>query len=519
MQRFTVCTLAATIALLSIAAGVEPNTALPPGVWPEWRGDGKGVSVEKNLSLTWGTHHNVRWSVGVPGYGWSCPVVAGDKVFVTTAVSENQAPPINNGPPSGLPAPDAYFRWQVLCLDRASGKVLWQQTAAEHKPAEGNHPSNTFATETPITDGQHVYAYFGNVGMFCYDLSGKLVWSADLGAFKTFANWGTSSSPVCDGTRLFILCDNNERSFLIALDKNTGKEVWRVPRDERSTWSSPILWRNVQRAELVCMGSNYIRSYDPVSGRELWRLASEHSIALSGGGRSGLPGPPPGSSRSSGSGASGPGKPPAKGGTSGGGGGKAASGGCKSSPVANKDLLYVGMSSRNPGQEFGPLWAVKAGAIGDISLKEGQTSSAHIAWFRSDAGSHFTSPVLAGDLLYVFPAHAREPLTCLDAKTGTTLYQHDLEGSRGFKSSPCAVDGKIFNTDEGGTTFVIEAASTFKLLHKNTLEEMTWSSPAIAGGAVYLRTVVSQTLLSFMGGAETAQNILSLPNQILTPTP
>ena len=491
-------------------AALPPRNTVPAAdepEWAAWRGDGTGASSDQSLPVSWSANHNVRWKVQVPGYGWSCPVTAGGKVFVTTAVSDSQEAPMRNGPPAGVEAPDAYFRWQVLCFDRATGKTLWTQTAAERKPEHGNHPSNTWATETPVTDGGHVYAFFGNVGMFCYDFAGKLVWSKDLGSYKTFANWGTSSSPAFDGERLFILCDNNEKSFLVALDKLTGKEHWRVPREERSTWGTPIIWRNVKRTELVCMGSNYIRGYDPVDGRELWRLASENSFGRAGGGgKSGPPGPPP--------------KPGAKGGSPGGkggpsgGNGKAGSGGCKSSPVANAEMLYVGMSSRKPGQEFGPLWAVKPGAVGDISLREGQTSNTHVAWFRDDAGPHFNSPVIAGDLLYIFPAHDREPLECLDARTGATIYEQKLEGARGFKSSPCLVNGKVINTDESGTTFVIEAGSQFKLLHRNSLDEMTWSSPAIAGGAIFLRTAGK---LYCLGGAGAPAAQTSLLPQDQTP--
>ena len=485
------CGLHAALPPKNTAASAQPE-------WASWRGDGTGVSTAKNVPDSWGANHNVRWKVDVPGYGWSCPVVCGDKVFLTTATSDKQEAPLRNGPPSGVEAPDAYFQWKVLCLDRASGKTLWSQTAAEKRPEHGNHPSNTWATETPVVDADHVYAFFGNVGVFCYDFSGKLVWSHDLGSYKTFANWGTSSSPAFDGEHIYIQCDNNERSFLAALDKKTGKERWRVPREERSTWSSPLVWKNVKRTEIVCMGSSYIRGYDPTSGRELWRLASENSMGRSGGGGSkgGPPGPPPKPGSKS---ESGKGGPPSRGGS-----GKAGSGGCKSSPVASAEMLYVGMSSRKPGQEFGPLWAIKAGAVGDISLKEGQTSSAHVAWFRDDAGPHFNSPLIAGALLYIFPAHDRDDMECLDAKTGATVYTKHLDGARGFKSSPCLVDGRIINTDEAGTTFVIEAGSQFKLLRKNTLDEMTWSSPAIANGAIYLRTVGRLYCLASAGAPMTS---------------
>jgi outer membrane protein assembly factor BamB len=442
--------------------------------WRGWRGDGTGVSTEKNLPIQWSADQHVRWRVSVPGYGWSCPVVAGNRIFLTTAVCAQQEPPPPKGPGGGAPAPDKLYRWEVHCLDSATGHTLWKQVAAEHKPHTGNHVCNTYASETPVTDGERVYAYFGMCGVFCFDLNGKPLWNRDLGAYRTFANWGSSSSPALDGERLFVQCDNEQQSFLVALDKKTGNEMWRVAREERSTWSTPILWRNRVCTELVCMGSNFNRAYDPATGRELWRCASERSL---GGG--GPPPPPPGRDTSGSKAAPG------------GGGGKSASGGCKASPVADSELLYLGMSSKAHGQELGPMWAIKADATGDISLRAGQATNAHVAWFRSDAGPHFTSAVLHADRLYIFPPHAGGVLSCFDAGTGATVFEASLAGANGFKASPCVFDGKIICTDESGTTFVVEAGPKFKLLAKNPLGEMTWSSPALSGGALFIRTVHS----------------------------
>ena len=306
--------------------------------------------------------------------------------------------------------------------------------------------------------------------MFCHDFSGKLLWSRDLGAYRMFANWGTSSSPASDGERQFVQCDNEDRSFVVALDKKTGRDLWRVERRERSTWSTPILWRNKTRTELVCMGSDYFVGYAPSTGCELWRCASERSLGVSGGGAGGDSG--------------GRGRPP-----TGGRGGKSASGGCKASPVAGAEMLYVGMSSKTPGQELGPMWAIRAGATGDISLRPGETSNAHVAWFRTDAGPHFTSALLHEGRLYIFPPHERGVLSCFDAKTGATLYAEPLPGAAAFKASPCLSGGRIYCTDEKGTTYVVEAGPKFKLLGRNALDEMTWSSPALSDGALFLRTV------------------------------
>jgi outer membrane protein assembly factor BamB len=476
-----------SLSLLLIAASA--TAAL--GDWPGWRGDGTGVAVGKSFPMEWSASRNIRWKSEVPGFGWSCPVVANGRVFVTAADFTEQKAPVAKGPPSGVAAPEAVIRRVVLCYDAATGKMLWEQTAAERKPGHGNHPSNTWATETPVTDGERVYAYFGNVGIFCYDFTGKPAWSRDLGDYKTFGNWGTSASPALDDGRIFIVCDNEEQSFVVALDAKTGRELWRERRDERSTWSTPIVWRNTQRTELVVMGSRYIRGYDPATGRELWRLASENSMVGRGGGGPPPPGGrtrPPGAAESASQDSKSTPPSPVGRGRSG-GGGKGGSGGCKASPVAGPEMLYCGMSTKKSSGDLGPMWAVRAGALGDISLRDGQTSNKDVAWFRDNAGSHFTSPLLWKGLLYCFPAHAGEPLSCFDAKTGATIYQEPLPGHRGFMASPVAGEGGILCTDLAGTSYLVETGKQFKILARNELAELTESSPALSDGAIFLRTV------------------------------
>jgi outer membrane protein assembly factor BamB len=435
------------------------------GDWPGWRGDGTGISAEKpGIPLTWSTTENVRWSVSIPGYGWSMPIVTGNKVFVTTATSEKQ-PKIgtsrigtlkpNTG--AGEEAPKEIYRWEVYCLDATTGETLWKRTAAERNPPFGTHIQNTFASETPITDGERVYVYFGQIGVFCYDLAGNLIWSRDVGAYKTFSNWGTSSSPALDDGRLFVQFDNEQSSFIVALDTKSGKELWRITREEKSTWSTPIIWRNKVRTELVAMGGNYNRGYDPATGKELWRCESELKLPVGVGDGSGRRG----------------------------------SGGCKSTPVADKEMLYLGMSGLTPGYEQGPLWAIKAGASGDIliSVKTGEKSNKWVAWFRDESGPHFTSPLLYNGRLYVFPAHAKDKLTCMDAQTGEIIYRETLTGSVGFYCSPWAYDGKIYCTDDNCNTFIIEPGPKLKVIAQNSLNEMSWSTPAIANGAFFIRTI------------------------------
>jgi len=459
------------------------------GDWPQFRGpDGTGLSPEEKLPAEWAKDKNVLWKAKVPGYAWSSPVVWGDKVFVTTAVSDKQTKPragfggggfgrpedMPENPkgerpkdrpkdrPGGFPPggrggarkpPDAVYKWEVYCLDRGTGKVLWHQVAAEKKPTILIQSSNTYASETPVTDGERVYAYFGMTGVWCFDFTGKLVWSKDLGSYSMMMGFGTGSSPALDGERLFIQCDNEEKSFLVALDKKTGKELWRANREERSSWSTPFVWRNKQRTEVVCCGQR-VRSYDPATGKVLWELGGM-------GGKEGR--------------AAGPGGP---GGPGGRGGNRA-----DATPVASDEMIYFGCSG---SFSSGPLFAVKAGASGDITLKEGSTSNEGVAWSRGDAGPSMASPLLYDGNLYVL--EQRRMLSCFDARTGKDAYRKErLPGAKSFTSSPWAYDGKIFCLDEDGQTFVVQAGPAFKLLGKNKLDEMFWSSPAISSGALFLR--------------------------------
>jgi outer membrane protein assembly factor BamB len=359
----------------------------------------------------------------------------------------------------GQRAPDAVYKWEIYCLDRATGNVVWKQVALEGKPHIPTQASNTYATETPVTDGERVYAYFGMHGVYCYDFAGKLVWKANLGSYRVAMGYGTGSSPVLDGGRLFIQCDNDEKSFLVALDAKTGKELWRTARPERTGWSTPLVWKNKVRTEVVCVGSPKARSYDPATGKQLWELGGLNGQA-------------------------------------------------KASPVAGPDLLYVGIGGRmggfgggaEPGGEAPagrggrmggggrPLFAVKAGASGDITLKDGAKSNEGVAWQLPQGGPPTASPLLVDKYLYVLEERGGL-LSCYDAKTGKQVYKERLPGARGFTSSPFAYDGKLFCLDDAGTTHVVQAGPQFKVLGKNTIDEMCWSSPAVAGGALFLRTV------------------------------
>jgi outer membrane protein assembly factor BamB len=332
--------------------------------------------------------------------------------------------------------PDAVYRWEVHCLDAATGKTLWKQVAAQHKPKTSINASNTYATETPVTDGERVYAYFGMTGVYCYDFEGRLVWEKDLGAFPMFFGHGSGASPVLDGERLFILCDNEQKSFLVALGKRTGKELWRAERDERSTWSTPFVWKTGESTAVVCLG-NRVRAYDPATGKVLWEMGGFEGQHIA-------------------------------------------------SPVGDAQHLYLGVGGMMSRKK--PLVAIRAAASGDITLKTGETANAGVAWAVDKAGPSMASPLLYGDNLYVLDQN-QDFLSCYDAKSGKSVYRERLPQAQGFTSSPWAYGGKVFCLDQKGRTFVVQAGPEFRLLGENELDERFWSSPAIANGALLMRGV------------------------------
>jgi outer membrane protein assembly factor BamB len=419
--------------------------------WPQFRGPRTdGVVDNASFPTVWDEETNIRWKVPNPGEGWSAPIVWGNRVFLTAAVMQQ--------PPSGSTAeatrPQRYaggggsrrsdltnatYSWQVLCLQAETGSVLWRQVAHVGNPRTPRHSSNTYATETPVTDGERVYAYFGMTGLYCYDLAGNLVWKKDLGAYETRAGWGTSSSPVLYNGKLFLQIDNEQQSFLIAVDAKTGRTAWRVPRDELTQYSSPIIWQNSRRTELVAGGMT-CRSYNPETGDLLWQLDMRK-------GRS------------------------------------------SATPVADGDRLYVGTEFRNRGgtdDGGGFLFAVTPDASGDITLAVEATANDGIAWCCADSGIQMASPVVCGGYIYLFERRA-SVVNCVDAKTGKLQYRERVPGARAFWASPWTCDALVFALDETGTTYVIQPGPELNILRTNQIDELFWSTPAAAGDSLFLR--------------------------------
>jgi outer membrane protein assembly factor BamB len=434
MGPATARVLAATVVCFSTAA---PSRAAD---WPQFRGPGgSATSADRNLPVEWGLDKNVAWKVKIPGYGWSSPIAWGDKVFVTTAVADRQARPTGsaNWRDGFNGKADTVYQWEVYCLRATDGTAVWKQTAARRKPTFAVNSSNTYASETPVTDGERVWACFGETGVFCFDMDGRQLWHKDLGVYPTFGSHGTGASPVLDGERLFLQCDNDQKSFLVALEAKTGKELWRAARDEPTGWSTPLVWKNKVRREVVCLGSKQLLSYDPDGGKVLWQLSGTNAQ-------------------------------------------------CFGSPVGDADLLFAGTGGQLGGGR--PLFAVKAGASGDVTLKPGTTSNDGVAWYLPKAGPLMATPLLYEGHLYVLEQNLGV-VTCYEARTGKLAYRERLPQARGFFASPWACRGKVFCLDEDGQTFVLAAGPEFKLLGRNKLGETCWATPALAGGALFLRTI------------------------------
>jgi outer membrane protein assembly factor BamB len=410
------------------------------GEWPQFRGpQSTGIAADDpSLPDSWSTTRGVVWKTDIPGSGWSSPVVWGDRIFVTSVISKVAA----EIPKKGLyfggnrdHVPGDEHRWMVYAIDWKTGKVLWEREVQRGAPHSSHHLKNTYASETPVTDGESVYAYFGNVGLFALDMDGKPLWSQRSGPFRTRYGWGTAASPVLYKGRIYLVNDNDEQSSLVALDKRTGKQIWRVERDEASNWSTPYIWEN-ERTEIVTSGTRKVRSYD-LDGKLLWELGGMSSIVIP-------------------------------------------------TPFAQHGLLFL--ASGYVGDEVRPVYAVRPGAHGDISLKEGEASNEYVAWYQRQAGPYNPSPLVYGDLYYTLLD--RGIMTCRDAHTGREIYgkqRIDPEASA-FTASPWAYNGKIFALSEDGDTFVIHAGPEFKVIGKNSLEEMCMATPAIARGSLIIRT-------------------------------
>ena len=435
--------------------------------WPQFRGpDSNPVSDNAGLPVTWSKTENVEWVADVPGVGWSSPVVWGTRVFMTAATSGQRMKPPSLGTDFGndyiaelrkqgfsgdeinkriwardreMPG-DIVISLMLFCYDLESGKRLWERQIYHGNPRGGRHVKNSFASETPVTDGKRVYAYFTDYGLYAFDFEGQPLWATPIQRHATIRDYGTGASPALYRDRVFVLNDNEEQSFLAAFDSRTGKELWRTPRTvepvRKTGWSTPFVWENRLRTEVVTLGPGVAISYG-LDGRELWRIRRMGGVAIQ-------------------------------------------------SPFAWNDLLFV--TSGTSGDDNKPIVAIRAGGSGDITPTETENKNEHVAWYeRLAGGTYLPTPVVYKNALYVL--HDKGIFSRYKVETGERVFRSRVapEGPV-FTASPWAYDGKVFLLSEEGNTFVVETGETYRLVGVNSLDEFALATPAIVGDRLLIRT-------------------------------
>jgi outer membrane protein assembly factor BamB len=425
-------------------AALCPFAATPTSNWPMFRGpQASGISEGQNLPDHWdGTRsENIQWKTRIPGLAHSSPIVWGDRLYVTTAVSSLEDATFKHGLfGDGDASTDrSVQRWKVHSVDKLSGKIVWESTAFEGVPKEKRHVKNTYASSTPATDGKNVIAFFGSQGLYCFDTNGKLIWKKDLGFLDLGAydapqyEWGTASSPIVYQNKVIIQCDTQKEDFLLAVDLKTGATLWKADRNELPSWGTPNIYTGAGRAELITNAANFIRGYDPDSGKELWRLGGSSQITAP-------------------------------------------------TPIFSKDLIVVA-SGRRPEA---PIFVIHAGASGDITLGKGQTSSAQVAWSRQQRGPYMPTPLIYGEYLYVLANQGI--FDCYELSTGKEIYRQRLaHQGGGFSASPVAADGRIYLASEDGDIFVVKAGKDYELLATNPMGQRLMATPALSDGRIFVR--------------------------------
>ena len=428
-----VVTLLAAVVVLSSTTGASKT-----GNWPQWRGpEGQGISGETGLPVEWSATKNIKWKTAIAGRGHSSPIVWGNKIFLTTALDGVVIPGAKPGVTHKLldgtdfVHPDAVgadrkHTFKIICLDRGTGKILWERVAYEGSVADSRHQKASFASSTPATDGKYVFAFFGTEGLYAFDYSGKLVWKQSLGTLGT-ASVGYGVSPILFKDLVIMQCDDSGgKSFIAAFDKKTGKQAWRTERKVDVTWSSPVLVRVGTRTELIASAAEAIVAYDPATGKELWRHKGLESNAVP-------------------------------------------------TPVVLKDLVVV--TSGSPKKV---ALALKAGGSGDV------TGTSQLVWSYNKGTAYVPSPILYGDYLYLMTGNGS--ISCLQASTGKVEYEGArVPKPTMFTASPVAYEGMILLTSEEGDTFVLKAGPQHEVLRTNSLGEPVYASPAIADGRIFIR--------------------------------
>jgi outer membrane protein assembly factor BamB len=432
MHRFACLTVAAVLSTAPARAG-EPAPGWLDN-WPHWRGPAfNGTAPRADPPVEWGEQKNLKWKVPLQGRGSSTPIVWGDQVFVLTAVDSGRAAAVAELPKADprfkkmTKPPDHFYHFLVMSFDRHTGKLRWQQTAAEQVPHEGHHETHSYAGGSPATDGQRLYVSFGSFGTFCYDLNGKLLWHRDLGRLNTRLGWGEAVTPVVHGDSVLLNWDQEADSALICLDARTGETRWKVDRDEHTSWNTPLVVEHGGRTQIVVNGTKRVRGYDFASGKELWACGGMTVNAIP-------------------------------------------------SAVADRDAVYV-MS----GYKGSLACAIGHDAAGEI------TDSAKVLWKYGKGTPYVPSPLLAGDRLWFTQANDAL-LTTLDTKTGKPILDRvRLPGLRSLYASPVAASGRVYLVGRDGTTLVLRQGDKLEILATNRLDDEIDASPAFVGKELFLR--------------------------------
>jgi outer membrane protein assembly factor BamB len=408
--------------------------------WPQFRGaQAKGVAEGFSTPEKW---DRFKWKTPVPGLGLSAPVIWSNKVFVTTAVTEKSKQELKIGLYGDIESADEQVphSWEVLCIDKDNGSLLWKQVAHEGLPRMKRHPKSSQANCTPATDGRNLVCFFGAEGLFCYSLEGKLRWRKDFGPLDSGffavpdAQWGFASSPIIHGNMVIVQCDVQTNSFLAGLDIADGGELWRTPRRDVPTWSTPTIDVRPGRAQIIVNGFRHMGGYDVRTGKELWKL--------SGGGDIPVP-----------------------------------------TPIVSDDLIFV----TGAHGKLAPIYAVHADAEGDITPDTNQTTNRFIAWSTRRGGNYMQTPIVVGEHLFMCKDHG--VVACYTAKTGERHFEERfVTAPKGFTASPVADAQKIHFTSEEGKVYTIRAAPKFELIATSDLGEPCMATPAISAGELFFRT-------------------------------
>jgi outer membrane protein assembly factor BamB len=411
--------------------------------WPQFRGPGgSGVADGHRLPSVWNVEKgvNIRWKTPIPGIAVSSPIVWGDKVFVTTAVSTDPSAKLRHGLYGDVePSNDtSKHTWKLYCLDRKTGRIEWDRVAHEGTPKTKRHPKSSQASCTPATDGKVVVVNFGSEGLYAFDMNGKLAWKQDLGTlnagwfFDPDYEWGVASSPILFKDTVIVQADIQKDSYVAAYSLKDGKQIWKTMRDEIPSWATPAIYDGKPRAELITHATRFIRGYDPASGKELWRLSGNSEITTP-------------------------------------------------TPIVAHGLIFI----TNGYRGVQPIFAVRPGATGDISLKEGETSTGSIAWSHKRGGPYTPTPLIYGDILYI--VNNQGVLTTYNAKSGERIYQQRVGNGGSYSASVVAGDNKIYLSSEDGDVYVIKAGPQFEVLAQNSVGEVVMATPALSDGMLIVR--------------------------------